>query len=155
MTPHLLRMYRRSWQSDGGLPRTRGSLLRLRPWTPWIWGILDFRSIRVIVLKRMALRSFQFGNEQFFRRARLPPPPPFAKFRAMAGQARSLRREVHEVRRPSWIGFAFNGAGTRKPAENAAVRKMGHFRMETNWLISVDPDKVRRKSRKYIKQKRR
>ncbi len=24
------------------------SSIRLRPWTPWIWGILDFRSIRVI-----------------------------------------------------------------------------------------------------------
>jgi len=32
------------------LPRVRSSLLRLHPWTPWIWGILDFRSIEVKVI---------------------------------------------------------------------------------------------------------
>ena len=29
------------------LPRVRSSLLRLHPWVPWIWSILDFRSIEV------------------------------------------------------------------------------------------------------------
>ena len=32
------------------LPRDRSRLLRLLPWTPWIWGILNFRSIRVTVI---------------------------------------------------------------------------------------------------------
>ncbi len=32
------------------LPRTRSSLLQLRPWTPWIWGILNFRFIRVLII---------------------------------------------------------------------------------------------------------
>jgi hypothetical protein len=29
------------------LPRTRSKILRLRPWTPWIWGILGFCNNRV------------------------------------------------------------------------------------------------------------
>ena len=29
------------------LPMARGRRLQLRPWTPRIWGILDFRSIKV------------------------------------------------------------------------------------------------------------
>jgi hypothetical protein len=29
------------------LPTVRSSLLQLHPWTPWIWGILDFRSFKV------------------------------------------------------------------------------------------------------------
>jgi hypothetical protein len=31
------------------LPRARSGLPRLHPWTPWIWGILSFRSIKVTV----------------------------------------------------------------------------------------------------------
>ena len=31
------------------LPRVRSGLLRLYPWTPWIWGIFDFRSIKVCI----------------------------------------------------------------------------------------------------------
>jgi hypothetical protein len=42
MTPHLLLVAPK--HCEGG-PRVRSSLLRLHPWTPWIWGILDFRSI--------------------------------------------------------------------------------------------------------------
>jgi len=30
------------------LPRVRGRQLQLHPRSPWIWGILGFRSIRVI-----------------------------------------------------------------------------------------------------------
>src|SRR4030042_5085137 len=29
------------------LPRTRSKILRLLPWTPWIWGILGFCNNRV------------------------------------------------------------------------------------------------------------
>jgi len=31
------------------LPRARGKILQLPPRTPWIWGILDFRSIRCFI----------------------------------------------------------------------------------------------------------
>src|SRR4030042_3114288 len=45
-----------SWFLPGGkaddapspsLPRTRSKILRLRPWTPWIWGALGFCNNRV------------------------------------------------------------------------------------------------------------
>jgi hypothetical protein len=32
--------------------KARSRLLRLRPWTPWIWGILNSRSIRVTQFKK-------------------------------------------------------------------------------------------------------
>jgi hypothetical protein len=35
------------------LPRVRNSLLWLHPWSPWTWGILDFCTIEVIVIKSL------------------------------------------------------------------------------------------------------
>jgi hypothetical protein len=57
------------------LPRARNSLLWLRPWSPWIWGILDFRSIRVktpgleknsVDITRPTLCELNEGTGSFF-----------------------------------------------------------------------------------------
>ena len=34
----------------------------IRPWTPWIWGILDFRSIRVYLLRSACLLNDIFRS---------------------------------------------------------------------------------------------
>ena len=70
------------------------------------WMLVHQRRIKCIF--EITLRSFKFENEQFFRCAR---------------PHKGLRRGVLVVRRG------------RKPAENAAHRKKGHFRMETIWVV--------------------
>ena len=72
--------------------------------------ILPFLSYQLVPIRKLkrTLISFQFG-------------PPLADFDESAGGGhKGLRRGVLFVRRES------------KPAENAAHRKKGHFRMETN-----------------------
>jgi hypothetical protein len=43
------------------LPRDRSKLLRLRPWTPWIWAILNIRSIRVISMVGLYSQRFEIS----------------------------------------------------------------------------------------------
>jgi hypothetical protein len=50
--------------SSPALPRVRGNLLQLHPWTPWIWDIVDFRTIDVIgnpAIRFLVTVKYQIG----------------------------------------------------------------------------------------------
>ena len=47
--------------------KARSRLLQLRPWTPWIWGILNFRSIRVKYSEGVRLDHKALGSRDRFQ----------------------------------------------------------------------------------------
>src|SRR4030042_3440160 len=57
------------------LPKARSKILRLRPWTPWLWGILGFCNNRVKCGR--ALNRLNQGRGQLADRPQAPDPRPF------------------------------------------------------------------------------
>jgi hypothetical protein len=56
------------------LPRVRGRRLQLHPRSPWIWGIIDFRSIRVKV-KPIMMKMNRICRSRLKNRILVQGPP--------------------------------------------------------------------------------